>query len=175
MIFSETELRGVFIIDIEKREDERGFFARTWCADEFSRLGLDTALAQTSVSFNKLRGTLRGMHWQEEPFGEVKVVRCTAGAVYDVVVDLRPDSPTFHRWIGVELSACNRRMLYIPKNFAHGFQTLEDNTEMFYQMSTRYTAEAARGARYNDPAFGITWPLAVAMISDKDRSWPDFL
>lgn len=174
MIFKPTTLKDAFIIDIEKREDDRGFFARAWCADEFAQHGLDTTLAQCSISFNHKRGTLRGMHWQAEPHGEVKVVRCTAGAIYDVIVDVRPDSPTFKKWIGVELSASNRRMLYIPKGFAHGFQTLADDAEMFYFISAFYAPAAARGARYNEPAFGIDWPLPISIIAAKDEAWPDF-
>jgi dTDP-4-dehydrorhamnose 3,5-epimerase len=174
MIFTPAALQDAFIIDIEKREDARGFFARAWCADEFAQHGLDTQLAQASISFNHQRGTLRGMHWQAEPHGEVKVVRCTAGAIYDVIVDVRPESPTFKKWIGVELSAANRRMLYIPKGFAHGFQTLVDNSEVFYFISAFYAPEAACGARYNEPAFGITWPLPISIIAAKDEAWPDY-
>jgi dTDP-4-dehydrorhamnose 3,5-epimerase len=174
MIFTPASLQDAFIIDIEKREDARGFFARAWCADEFMQHGLDATLAQASISFNHKRGTLRGMHWQAEPHGEVKVVRCTSGAIYDVIVDVRPESPSFLKWIGVELSASNRRMLYIPKGFAHGFQTLVDDTEVFYFISAFYAPEAARGARYNEPAFGITWPLPISIIATKDEAWPDY-
>lgn len=174
MIFTPTLLKDAFIIDIEKREDARGFFARAWCADEFAQHGLDTTLAQCSISFNHRCGTLRGMHWQAEPHGEVKVVRCTAGAIYDVIVDVRPESPTYQKWIGVELSASNRRMLYIPKGFAHGFQTLADETEVFYFISAFYAPDAARGARYNEPAFAIDWPLPISIIAAKDETWPDY-
>lgn len=174
MIFTPAALQDAFIIDVEKREDARGFFARAWCADEFTQHGLNTQLAQASISFNHKRGTLRGMHWQAEPHGEVKVVRCTSGAIYDVIVDVRPESPTFKKWIAVELSAANRRMLYIPQGFAHGFQTLADDTEVFYFISAFYAPEAARGARYNEPAFGITWPLPISIIAAKDEAWPDF-
>lgn len=174
MIFTPASLNDAFIIDIEKREDARGFFARAWCADEFAQHGLDTTLAQCNISFNHKRGTLRGMHWQAEPHGEVKVVRCTAGAIYDVIVDVRPESSTFKKWIGVELSAANRRMLYIPKGFAHGFQTLVDEAEVFYFISAFYAPEAARGARYNEPAFAIDWPLPISIIAAKDEAWPDF-
>ena len=174
MIFTPTSLDGAFIIDIEKREDARGFFARAWCADEFAQHDLDTTLAQCSISFNHKRGTLRGMHWQAEPHGEVKVVRCTAGAIYDVIVDVRPESSTHKKWIGVELSASNRRMLYIPKGFAHGFQTLADDAEVFYFISAFHAPEAARGARYSDPAFAIDWPLPISIIAAKDEAWPDF-
>ncbi len=174
MIFTPTALKDATLIDIEKREDARGFFARAWCAEEYAQHDLDTTLAQCSISFNHKRGTLRGMHWQAEPHGEVKVVRCTAGAIYDVIVDVRPESPTFRKWIGVELSASNRRMLYIPKGFAHGFQTLADDTEVFYFISAFYAPDAACGARYNEPAFGIVWPLPVSVIAAKDEAWPDY-
>jgi dTDP-4-dehydrorhamnose 3,5-epimerase len=175
MNFIETALAGAYIIDIEKREDNRGFFARAWCADEFAQHRLDIQQSQFSISFNHKRGTLRGMHWQAAPHGEVKLVRCTGGAIYDVIVDLRPTSPTFKQWIGVELSAANRRMLYIPKSFAHGFITLADATEVFYQISVSFNPQAGRGARYDDPAFGIMWPEPVAVISDKDLQWPTFV
>jgi len=172
--FSPTALAGACIIDIEPVPDERGFFARSWCREEFARHGLNPDLAQCSISFNKKRGTLRGMHYQAEPHEETKVVRCTRGAIYDVIVDLRPASPTFRKWIAVELSADNRRMLYIPAGLAHGFQSLTDDTEVFYQISAPYHPESARGARWNDPAFGIEWPVAERVISDKDRQYPDF-
>jgi len=174
IVFTETTLPGAFVIDVEKREDDRGFFARAWCAEEFAQHGLDIQQAQFSISFNHKRGTLRGMHWQAEPHGEVKLVRCTAGAIYDVIVDLRPESPTYKQWKGVELSAHNRRMLYIPKLFAHGFITLVDDTEVFYQISAPFNAQTGRGARHDDPAFGIVWPKPVMVISDKDRQWPEF-
>lgn len=174
MIFTPASLQDAFIIDVEKREDARGFFARAWCADEFAQHGLDAQLAQASISFNHKRGTLRGMHWQAEPHGEVKVVRCTSGAIYDVIVDVRPESPSYLRWIGVELSATNRRALYIPKGYAHGFQTLADDTEVFYFISAFYVPEAARGARYNEPAFDIKWPLPISIIAAKDEAWPDY-
>jgi dTDP-4-dehydrorhamnose 3,5-epimerase len=175
MIFLETSLKGAFIIEPEKHEDERGFFARTWCQREFATYRLKTRLAQCSISFSHKRGALRGMHYQAAPYEEVKLVRCTRGAIYDVVVDLRPDSPTFTRWVAVELTADNHRMLYVPEKFAHGFQTLEDNTEVFYQMSQFYAPEYARGVRWNDLAFGIQWPLAERIISERDHSYPDFL
>ncbi len=174
MIFEETALPGACTIDIEKREDARGFFARGWCQREFADHGLASNLVQVNISCNKRAGTLRGMHWQTVPAAETKLVRCTRGAIYDVIVDLRPDSPTYRQWIGVELTAGNYRMLYVPEQFAHGFQTLEDDTEVTYQVSAFYTPEAERGARYNDPAFGITWPLPAEVISDKDRTWPDY-
>src|SRR4029077_17047096 len=155
MIFTETKLKGAFILELERLEDERGFFARTWCKREFIKHGLNPNLAQCSVSFNGKRGTLRGLHHQIEPYEEAKLVRCTMGAIYDVIVDLRHDSATFARWISVELTAANHRMRYIPERFAHGFQTLEDNTEVFYQMSEFFAPECARGIRWNDPAFRI--------------------
>lgn len=174
MKFSPTALAGACIIDIEPVPDERGFFARSWCREEFVRHGLNPDLAQCSISFNKKRGTLRGMHYQAKPHEETKVVRCTRGAIYDVIVDLRPESPTFRKWIAVELSADNRRMLYIPAGLAHGFQSLTDDTEVFYQISTPYHPESARGVRWDDPAFGIEWPVTERVISDKDRQYPDF-
>jgi dTDP-4-dehydrorhamnose 3,5-epimerase len=172
--FSPMALAGACIIDIEPVPDERGFFARSWCREEFARHGLNPDLAQCSISFNKKRGTLRGMHYQAKPHEETKVVRCTRGAIYDVIVDLRPESPTFRKWVAVELSADNRRMLYIPAGLAHGFQSLTDDTEVFYQISAPYHPESARGARWDDPAFGIEWPVAERVISDKDRQYPDF-
>jgi dTDP-4-dehydrorhamnose 3,5-epimerase len=174
MIFTETRLQGAYLIDIEKREDHRGFFARTWCQHEFGEHGLVARLVQANLSFNRQRGTLRGMHYQTPPYAEAKLVRCTRGAIYDVIVDLRPDSPSFKQWIGVELSAVNYRMLYVPEGFAHGFQTLEDNVEIMYQVTQFYTPEAEGGIRYNDPALGIMWPLEVTVISEKDAAWADF-
>jgi dTDP-4-dehydrorhamnose 3,5-epimerase len=169
MLFNETKLKGAFVVDIEPREDERGFFARSWCADEFEKLGLNSDLFQCNISFNKKRGTLRGMHYQVEPYPEAKLVRCTMGAIYDVIIDLRAASPTFKQWISVELSAQNRRALYVPEDFAHGFQTLMDNTEVFYQMSEFYHPECARGLRWDDPMFGIHWPVADIIMSEKDQ------
>ncbi|MGB5814903.1 MAG: dTDP-4-dehydrorhamnose 3,5-epimerase [Thermoanaerobaculia bacterium] len=174
MIFLETPLAGAFVIDIEPHEDERGFFARTFCQEEFEAHGLDSTVVQSSVSFNRQRGTLRGMHFQAPPHEESKVVRCTAGAIYDVIVDLRPLSPTFVQWHAVTLSAENRTMFYIPGGFAHGFLTLEDNTEVLYQMSEFYYPDSARGVRWDDPAFGIEWPVEPTAISDRDQSYPDF-
>ncbi len=174
MILTETKLPGAYLIDIEKREDERGFFARSWCQKEFEAHGLVPRVTQANISFNKYKGTLRGMHYQAAPFAETKLVRCTRGAIYDVIVDLRPDSPTCMQWLGVELTAENYKMLYVPEGFAHGFQTLIDNTEATYQVSQFYTPEAEGGLRYNDPTFNIDWPLEVQVISDKDRNWPDF-
>jgi len=172
MIFTATRIAGAEIIDIAPHHDERGFFARTWCRNELGDRGLVTALAQESVSFNKRRGTLRGLHYQQAPHAETKIVRCTRGAIFDVIVDLRADSPTYLRWLGVELSAENRRALYIPEGLAHGFQTLADDSEIFYQISEFYAPQAAAGCRYDDPAFAIAWPLPVAVISERDRSWP---
>jgi dTDP-4-dehydrorhamnose 3,5-epimerase len=174
MIFTETKLPGLYLADLERREDERGFFARSWCRDEFAANGLDARLVQCNISFNLRRGVLRGMHYQAEPYPEVKLVRCTQGAIFDVAVDLRPDSPTFRQWVGVELTPANRRALYIPGGFAHGFQTLAPDSEVFYQMSEFYHPEAARGVRWNDPAFGIQWPLPDPFLSDRDRAYPDF-
>lgn len=174
MRFTETPLGGAFLIDLEPVEDERGFFARTYCEEEFRRRGLDARIAQCSMAFSRRRGTLRGMHYQREPYAEVKLVRCTRGSVYDVIIDLRPHSPTFRHWLGAELTAANRRMLYIPTGFAHGYQTLEDETEITYQMSVPYHPEAAAGVRWDDPAFGVRWPLAVSVIAERDRSYPDF-
>jgi dTDP-4-dehydrorhamnose 3,5-epimerase len=174
VIFIETKLKGSFIIDPERNEDERGFFARTWCQREFAEHGLNPNLAQCNISFSRKRGTLRGMHYQVAPHEEAKLVRCTAGAVYDVIIDLRKNSPTFMQWIATELTAVNRRMIYIPERFAHGFQTLEDNTEVAYQMSEYFAPECARGIRWDDPAFGIDWPRADRVISPKDKSYSDF-
>lgn len=175
MKFSPTALAGAYIIDIEPMPDERGFFARTWCRDEFAKHGLNPDLAQCSISFNKKRGILRGMHYQAAPHEETKVVRCVRGAIYDVILDLRPVSPTFRKWIAMELSVDNRRMLYIPAGLAHGFQSLTDDTEVFYQISTFYHPASARGVRWDDPAFGIEWPAGERIISDKDRRYPDFV
>lgn len=174
MIFTETHLRGAYIIDIEKREDQRGFFARTWCVTEFEARGLATRIVQANLSFNKRQGTVRGMHYQVTPYAETKLVRCTQGAIYDVIIDLRPGSSTFKQWLGIELTGTNYRMLYVPEGFAHGFQTLVDDVEVNYQVSQFYTPEAELGLRYDDPAFGIEWPLKVQVVSEKDRSWPDF-
>jgi dTDP-4-dehydrorhamnose 3,5-epimerase len=167
-------LKDAFIIDPQKLEDERGFFARTWCQQEAAAYGLQPRWLQCNISFNKQRGTMRGMHYQVAPSAEAKLVRCTMGAIYDVIIDLRPDAPTFRQWAAVELSAQNRRMLYVPEGFAHGFLTLEDNTEIFYQMSEFYAPAHARGVRWNDPAFGIQWPSDVRVIADRDRNYPDF-
>lgn len=175
MIFTETELPGAYLIDIEAREDERGFNARLWCAREFAELGLETCVVQANTIFNRRRGTLRGLHYQSPPHAEAKLFRCLRGAIYDVIVDLRPESPTYRRWLGVELDAASRRMLYVPPRFAQGFVTLEDSTEVTYQVSEYYAPDYERGIRYDDPAFCISWPTEAAVISPKDRSWPDFV
>jgi dTDP-4-dehydrorhamnose 3,5-epimerase len=177
MIFTETRLKGVFEIELEVHADERGFFARSYCAREFEARGLSSRVVQCNISHNGRRGTVRGMHYQQAPYQESKLIRCVRGAVYDVVIDLRADSATFREWVGVELRAGNRqpsRMLYVPEGFAHGFQTLEDDTEIFYQMSEFHSAESARGYRWNDPAFLVTWPEPVSVISERDRTYPDF-
>lgn len=171
MIFTETKLKGAYRIDLELREDDRGFFARSFCQNEFASRNLKTAIAQCNVSFNRKKGTLRGMHFQTAPKAEAKLVRCSRGAVYDVIIDLRPGSTTYCSWDAIELTADNNQMLYIPEGFAHGFQTLVDNTEVFYQMFEFYSPEHAGGVRWDDPAFGITWPVVDPIISDKDRSY----
>jgi dTDP-4-dehydrorhamnose 3,5-epimerase len=174
LIFTETKLPGAFVIEPEKHEDDRGFFARSFCREEFEAHGLNPNVAQCNISFNKRKGTLRGMHYQTAPFAEAKLVRCTAGSIYDVIIDLRSSSRTFKEHFATELSAANRRALYIPEEFAHGFQTLEDNTEVFYQMSQLYSAKQACGVRWDDPAFGIQWPQAQRIMNERDRNYPDF-
>jgi dTDP-4-dehydrorhamnose 3,5-epimerase len=177
MTFAEAPLKGVFLIDMAPREDERGFFARSYCWREFEQHGLNPRVVQCNVSFNRDRGTLRGMHYQTAPSAEAKLIRPVRGALYDVVVDLRDESTTFGRWFGTELRSAPghpSRMLYVPEGFAHGFLTLEDDTEVFYQMSEFYAPEEARGFRWNDPAFRIEWPEPVRVISDRDRDYPDF-
>jgi dTDP-4-dehydrorhamnose 3,5-epimerase len=171
--FLPSELPGAWVIEQERHADERGFFARTWCAEELMRQGLETSLAQCSVSFNHRRGTLRGLHYQAPPFTEVKIVRCTRGALYDVAVDLRPDSPTFRKWVGVELTEENGRALYVPRGFAHGFYALADGTEVAYQISAPFVPEAARGVRWNDPFVGVVWPGPVEVMAVRDREYPD--
>jgi dTDP-4-dehydrorhamnose 3,5-epimerase len=174
--FIETKLKGAYIIEVEPIEDERGFFARSWCQKEFMEHDLNSNLVQCNISFNRKQGTLRGMHYQAKPHEEAKLVRCTMGAIYDVIVDIYPDSPTFKQWVAVELTAENRKMLYIPGGMAHGFQTLVDNTEVFYQMSEFYYPQSAKGVRWDAPIFNIDWPENDQLvISDKDRSYPDFL
>ncbi|MCU1240410.1 MAG: rmlC [Candidatus Acidoferrum typicum] len=174
MIFSKTKLPGVFVIEPGRHDDDRGFFARTFCREEFVARGLNADVAQCNVSFNKRKGTLRGMHYQVPPSAEVKLVRCTAGAIFDVIIDLRESSPTFRQHLAVELFAGTGKMLYVPEGFAHGFQTLVDDTEVFYQMSHPYAPECARGVRWDDPAFGIDWPSAERILLDRDRNYPDF-
>ena len=175
MIVAETRLPGAYTIDLEPIADERGFFARQWCEQELADAGLTTAVSQASVAHNHLAGTLRGMHWQVSPHAEVKLVRCIRGAVHDVIVDLRPESSAFAEWIAVELTEDNRRTLYVPEGFAHGYLTLEDGSEVWYQMSAPYAPDAARGFRYDDPRFGIAWPPAGELVvSDRDLAWPPF-
>ncbi|OQW92797.1 MAG: dTDP-4-dehydrorhamnose 3,5-epimerase [Thiotrichaceae bacterium IS1] len=175
MKFTETRLIGAYRIDLEPLSDERGFFARSWCQKEFKAYGLNPNLLQCSVSFNQKKGTLRGMHYQVAPHAEAKLVRCTRGTIYDVILDLRPDSETFKQWVAIELTAENRRMLYIPEGFAHGFQTLTDDAEVFYQMSEFYYPECARGVRWDDAAFGIEWPEeSERIISFKDLQCPNY-
>ena len=173
MIFTPLHLPGAFVIEMQKIEDERGFFARSWCAREADAQGLVPGIAQCNVSFNINRGTIRGIHFQTAPRAEAKLVRCTRGSLFDVAVDLRTHSATFLKWVGVELTQDNGKMLYLPKGFGHGFQTLMDETEIFYQMSEFYEPGASRGVRWNDPLLQIQWPLPVAAISEKDRTYPD--
>lgn len=170
--FSEADVPGVFTIDLEERADERGFFARTYCDDEFAAHGLAHNMVQSNMSFNHLAGTIRGMHMQREPHGEVKLVRAVRGAILDVVVDLRPDSATYLRSVAVELSEANRRALYVPIGFAHGYQALTDGAEVLYQVSTVYAPGYEQGFRFDDPAFTLSWPLPVSVISEKDAAWP---
>lgn len=175
MIFKETKVKGAYIIEIEPIEDERGFFARSCCKKELEEHGLNFNLVQCNISFNKKKGTLRGMHYQIWPYQEVKLVRCIRGAISDVIIDIRPDSSTFKQWISIELTENNRKILYIPKGFAHGFQTLEDNTEVFYQVSEFYHPECQRGIRWNDLSFNIKWPYEKnRIISVKDRNWRNY-
>lgn len=175
MIFHPIKLKGAYLIELERRKDERGFFARSWCQREFEEHGLNPRLVQCNISFNEKKGTLRGMHYQAPPYQEAKLIRCTAGAIYDVIIDLRRDSETYKEWIAVELTAENHTMLYVPEGFAHGFQTLRDKTEVFYQMSEFYMPPYSRGVRWNDPQFKIIWPeTEERIISLKDQTHPDF-
>jgi dTDP-4-dehydrorhamnose 3,5-epimerase len=174
MIFKGTGIDGVWVIEPERHDDERGFFARTWEPEEFTERGLNSDLAQCSISYNRQRGTLRGLHYQAAPHEEAKLVRCTAGAIFDVAVDLRPDSPTFRDWFGVELSAENRLALFVPEGCAHGFLTLADDSEVHYQISQAYVPDAGRGVRWDDPAFAIRWPSEVVVINERDKSYADF-
>ncbi len=171
MIFSETRLPGAYVVEIKKIKDERGFFARTWDKDEFSKMELDSEFVQSSISANNKKGTLRGMHYQIEPYEESKIVTCTKGKIFDAIIDLRENSKTFKKWISIELSSSNHKILYIPKGFAHGFQTLEDNTEVHYDITQAHRPEYARGLRWNDPTFNIKWPLDVTTISNKDQGF----
>lgn len=175
MIFTETPLAGAYVIDIQRLEDERGFFARTWCQREYAAHGLNPRLAQCSISFNKVKGTLRGMHYQLPPHAEAKVVRCTRGAIFDAIIDLRPESPTYKQHFGLALTPESRTMLYVPEGFAHGLLTLEDNTEVLYQITEFYAPDYARGFRWDDPAFAIQWPAPVQVISERDAGYPDFV
>ena len=174
MEFIETGLNGAYLVQLKKIEDERGYFARAWCRDEFLKHGLNSQILQLNVGFNKLRGTVRGMHFQLPPHSEAKFVRCTRGAIFDVMIDLREDSPTFGRWFGQELTPANGLLLYLPEGFAHGYQALCDDTEMYYQTSEIYQPSAARGVRFDDPAFAIKWPMPISLVSAADRGWPLF-
>jgi dTDP-4-dehydrorhamnose 3,5-epimerase len=175
LIFKPTELAGAFVIEVEKHEDIRGYFARTFCEREFAAHGLTTLVAQSSISFSQKKGTLRGMHYQISPFEEAKLIRCSRGKIHDVIIDLRRDSPTYKKYFAAELSEENGRMLYIPVGMAHGFQTVEDRTEVVYQMSAAYSPEHARGVRWNDPVFGIRWPEMDRTILHRDATYPDFV
>lgn len=161
-------------MDLDKREDERGFYARAWCKDEFEGHGLDAAFIQTNTSFTCKAGTVRGLHYQEHPYAETKLMRCIRGAIHDVIIDLRPESPTYRRWEGFDLTADNRKALYVPKGFANGFVAVEDDTEVLYSVTESYQPQYERGIRYDDPAFDIRWPVEIAVVSEKDRSWPDY-
>jgi len=174
LIFKPTRLEGAFVVEPEKLEDGRGFFARSWCRREFEAHGLNPRMVQCNISLNKRKGTLRGIHYQAPPHAEAKLVRCTAGSIYDVIIDLRPESPTFEKYAAEVLTARNHKMLYVPEDFAHGFLTLEDDSEVFYQMSEFYVPEQSKGVRWNDPVFGIEWPIAPCLMSERDRSYPDF-
>lgn len=175
MILTPAPLPGAWLVDLERREDSRGFFARTWCRSEFEAKGLDARLVQCSMSRNPRRGTLRGMHWQAAPHEETRLVRCSRGAIWDVIIDLRPGSPTYTRHFAVELTTEDNRALYIPAGFAHGFVTLVDDSDVVYQMSEFYQPGSSRGVRWNDPAFGIAWPVAEPILHPRDASYPDFV
>ena len=175
MIFSPTAIDGALLVDIERKTDDRGFFARCWCGDEFAAQGISLELSQASIAFSHTSGTLRGLHFQESPHEETKLVRCTQGAAYVVVADRRGDTPSRGQWIGVELTAENRRLLLVPAGCAQGYQTLADNTELLYQMSQSYVPDAARGIRFDDPCFAISWPLEATSMSERDLSWPDVI
>ena len=176
MLFIETKLKGAFVIELEKYSDDRGFFSRAWCQKEFKEQGINSQFVQANIGFSKNSGTIRGIHYQIAPFEEAKLVRCIRGAIFDVVLDLRPELPSFKQWFGVELSDENRKMLYVPEGCAHGYQTLVDNTEVFYQVSQVYSPESERGILWNDPEFDIEWPTDKDLvISEKDQNWPDFM
>lgn len=176
MKFSETKLKGAFIIEPEKIEDRRGFFARMWCQNEFEAHGLKPNFVQINLSFNKSRGIIRGLHYQTTPYEEAKLFRCTSGAIYDVIIDLRPESPTYLEWAGFELTGDNRKMLYVPENFANGYQALSDNAEVIYLVSQFYSPDSEKGIRYNDPAFNIEWPqIDDLVVSEKDKRCPDYV
>lgn len=174
MIFTETEISGSYLIDVKRIGDDRGFFGRLWCEREMEEMGLVSSIKQSNIGVSPLKGTLRGLHYQRAPHQEVKIIRCPRGAIYDVIVDLRPDSPTFKKWFAVELTAENSRMLYVPEGCATGYQTLVDDTEIYYHTSEFYHPESATGVRHDDPAFGIEWPLPIAAISDNDKNWKNF-
>ncbi len=174
MIFTETKLKGVYVVEIKRIEDHRGFFGRAFCQNEFKAQGLNPMMVQMNVGFSHKKGTWRGLHFQRAPWAEAKFIRCTQGAIYDISVDLRPDSPTHKQWIGVELTAENRKMVYVSEGFAHGYLALADNSEMYYQTTQFYAPEFATGIRYNDPAFGITLPIPVEVISEQDLKWADY-
>lgn len=174
MIFTETKLKSAFIVDIEPREDERGFFARGFCQREFEAHGMKPMIAQTNIGFNRRKGTLRGMHFQFPPAAETKLVRATRGAILDIIVDLRPESPTYLQHVAVELTADNHRGIYVPERFAHGYQALEDNTETTYQVGEFYTPGSEGGLLYDDPRLNLTWPLPISVMSEKDRQWQPF-
>jgi dTDP-4-dehydrorhamnose 3,5-epimerase len=174
MEFSETSLKGACLVRLKKIQDERGYFARGWCREEFLQHGLNPQMVQLNVGFSHRLGTVRGLHYQLAPHGEAKYVRCTRGAIYDVIIDLREGSPTIRQWFGIELTPDSGLMLYAPEGFAHGYQSLQDDTEMYYMTSAPYAPAAARGVRYDDPAFGVRWPLPVSVISEADRDWPGF-
>lgn len=174
MIFTETKLKGAFVLEIKKLEDERGFFGRSWCANEMKEHGLNADICQANTSLSKEKGTLRGMHYQLDPYQETKLIRCTHGSIYDVIIDLRPDSPTYKEWFGIELTRDNYKMLYVPEDFAHGFVTLEDDVEVTYLVTQFYTPGAEAGIRWNDPGFKIDWPMDPKVFSDKDLNHPDY-
>lgn len=174
MIFVETKLKGAYIIELQKHEDHRGFFARSWDGNILEQHGLNSKVIQQNIAFSKVKGTIRGPHYQKAPHQETKIVRCTRGTIFDVIVDLRPDSTTFRQWLGVKLTMDDYKVLYIPKGFAQGFQSLEANSEIMYLVSEVYTPAAEAGIRYNDPSIGIEWPVPVSMITEKDKNWPDF-